>query len=146
MEDALGPILCVINEDIKDHWSQNGPMRDINSHQCPSGHGVIGHYPLDSTTHLITYPSNSSSIKPITLQYKQKDVVEEKALEKSSQLTAIALTLFTHVITLSQATRLVRQDLPLVKPKPFLSPMCLSRASSRIHSLISGTEVRLKDQ
>ncbi|KAK4827741.1 hypothetical protein QYF61_021202, partial [Mycteria americana] len=71
-----------------------------------------------------------------------------KALQKSRQTTSIALSLSTDVVTPSQkATRLVRQDLPLVKPCwlsriTSLPSMCLSIASRRICSMIfPGTEI-----
>ncbi|KAK4827886.1 hypothetical protein QYF61_022309, partial [Mycteria americana] len=65
-----------------------------------------------------------------------------KALQKCRETTSIALPLYIDVVTPSEkATRLVRQDLPLVKPcwlsrVTSLSSMCLSRASRRICSMI----------
>ena len=35
-EGALDP--AVIDEDIKQYWSQYGPLRDITHHLSPSGH------------------------------------------------------------------------------------------------------------
>ena len=73
-----------------------------------------------------------------------------KASQMSRYMTSVALPLFTVVVTPSQkATRLVRQDLPLVKPCwlsqiTFLYSICLSIASVRICPMIfPGTEVRL---
>ncbi|KAK4827891.1 hypothetical protein QYF61_022314 [Mycteria americana] len=70
-----------------------------------------------------------------------------KALQKCRETTSIALPLYIDVVTPSwKATRLVRQDLPLVKScwlsrVTSLSSMCLSRASRRICSMIfPGTE------
>ncbi|KAK4810201.1 hypothetical protein QYF61_011795 [Mycteria americana] len=37
-EGALDPSVYVIDEDIKQYWSQYGPLRDIACHQSPSGH------------------------------------------------------------------------------------------------------------
>ncbi|KAK4822534.1 hypothetical protein QYF61_015540 [Mycteria americana] len=38
VEGALNPTVCVIDEDIKQYWSQYGPLRDTTCHQPPSGH------------------------------------------------------------------------------------------------------------
>ncbi|KAK4824277.1 hypothetical protein QYF61_012837 [Mycteria americana] len=37
-EGALNPTVCVIDEDIKQYWSQYGPLRDTTCHRSPSGH------------------------------------------------------------------------------------------------------------
>ncbi|KAK4820325.1 hypothetical protein QYF61_023558 [Mycteria americana] len=37
-EGALNPPVCVIDEDIEQHWSQYGPLRDSTRHRSPSGH------------------------------------------------------------------------------------------------------------
>ncbi|KAK4823973.1 hypothetical protein QYF61_008592 [Mycteria americana] len=46
-EGALDPTVYVIDEDIKQYWSQYRPLRDITCHQSLSGNWVIDHYPLD---------------------------------------------------------------------------------------------------
>lgn len=62
-----------------------------------------------------------------------------KALLKSRQMTSMALLLFTDTVTPSQkATRLVRQDLPSVKPCYLshitsISSMCLSFQEDLLH-------------
>ena len=68
------------------------------------------------------------------------------ALLKSSWTTSAALPLFTDAV---KAIRLIRQDLPLVKPCRLshissLSSMCLNIASRQICSMIFlSTELRL---
>ncbi|KAK4829865.1 hypothetical protein QYF61_007257 [Mycteria americana] len=37
-EGALDPTVYVIDEDIKQYWSQYGPLRDTTCHRSPSGH------------------------------------------------------------------------------------------------------------
>jgi len=76
-----------------------------------------------------------------------------KALQKSREMTSVAIPLSTDVVTPSEkVTSLVRQDVPLVKPCwlsqiTFLSSMCLRISSKRICSVIfPGTEVSLTGQ
>ncbi|KAK4816932.1 hypothetical protein QYF61_025428 [Mycteria americana] len=54
-EGALNPTVCGADEDIKQYWSQYGPLRD--------------------TTRPIPHPPNSPPIKSISLQFREKDVV-----------------------------------------------------------------------
>ena len=37
-EGALDPTVCVIDEDIKQYWSQYRPLMDTTCHRSPSGH------------------------------------------------------------------------------------------------------------
>ncbi|KAK4828525.1 hypothetical protein QYF61_026947 [Mycteria americana] len=75
VEGALDPTVYVIDEDIKQYWSQYGPLRDTTCHQYPSEHGAVDHYPLDATIQSIPHPLNSPSIRFISLQFREKDVV-----------------------------------------------------------------------
>ncbi|KAK4827897.1 hypothetical protein QYF61_022320 [Mycteria americana] len=139
-EGALDPTAYVIDEDTKQYWSQYRPLRDTTS---------VDHYLLDATIQPIPHPPNSPPIKSVSLQLREEDVVGDRIEGLTEvQTTSIALPLYIDVVTPSEkATRLVRQDLPLVKPcwlsrVTSLSSMCLSRASRRICSMIfPGTEV-----
>lgn len=65
----------------------------------------------------------------VSLQLREKDVVGDhvKGLQKSRQMTSVALPLSTDGVTPSQnATRLVGQDLPLVKPW-LVELLCLAK-------------------
>ena len=37
-EGALDPAVCITDEDIKQYWSQYGPLRDTTCHQSSFGH------------------------------------------------------------------------------------------------------------
>ncbi|KAK4825808.1 hypothetical protein QYF61_002413 [Mycteria americana] len=74
-EGALDPSVYVTDEDIKQYWSQYGPLRDTTCHRSPSGHGAIDHCPLDATIQPIPHPPSSPPIKSISLQFREKDVV-----------------------------------------------------------------------
>jgi len=87
------------------------------------------------TIQLIPLQPSSPPIKSISLQFREKDAVgdRDKGLTGVQiNLTSIALPLSTDAVTPSQqATRLVRQDLHLVKPcwlsqNTSPSSMCLS--------------------
>ncbi|KAK4812272.1 LOW QUALITY PROTEIN: hypothetical protein QYF61_012947, partial [Mycteria americana] len=67
-EGALDLAVNVIDENIEQHWSQYGPLRDTTSVDC---------YPLDATIQPIPYPLNSPPIKSISLQFREKDVVQD---------------------------------------------------------------------
>ncbi|KAK4824907.1 LOW QUALITY PROTEIN: hypothetical protein QYF61_021422 [Mycteria americana] len=65
-ESALNLAVYVIDENIEQHWSQYGPLRDTTS---------ADRYPLDATIQPIPCPLNSPPIKSISLQFREKDVV-----------------------------------------------------------------------
>lgn len=48
---------------------------DTTHHQHPPGHTDIDHSPLTATTQLIPAPSNSSPLKSISFQFRDKNVV-----------------------------------------------------------------------
>jgi len=73
-EVALDPTVNVTDEDIKEHWSQHWPLRDINCHWSPSGQWAIGHHSLSSILQPVPYPLSSLSIKSKLFQFRQKDV------------------------------------------------------------------------
>ncbi|KAK4815207.1 hypothetical protein QYF61_021826 [Mycteria americana] len=74
-EGALGLTVNVIDENIEQHWSQYGPLRDTTCHRSPSGHRAIDRYPLDVTIQPVPYPLNSPPIESISPQFREKDVV-----------------------------------------------------------------------
>ncbi|KAK4827201.1 hypothetical protein QYF61_015229 [Mycteria americana] len=74
-EGALDPTVYVIDEDIKQYWSQYRPLRDITCHRSPSGHGAVDHYPLDATIQPIPDALNSPPTESVSFQFREKDVV-----------------------------------------------------------------------
>ncbi|KAK4826718.1 LOW QUALITY PROTEIN: hypothetical protein QYF61_010933 [Mycteria americana] len=68
VEGALDLAVNVIDENIEQHWSQYGPLRDTTS---------VDHYPLDVTIQPIPHPLNSPPIKSMSLQFREKDVVPQ---------------------------------------------------------------------
>ena len=77
-EGALNTAVCVIDEDIKQYWSQYGPLRDTSCHRSSSGHDTVDHYPLDATIQSIPHPPNSLLVKSISFQCREKDVVGDR--------------------------------------------------------------------
>jgi len=58
-EGAVDRNVYVIDEDIKQYWSQYGPLRDTIHHWCPLEQSDVDHYPLDTTVEPILHPLNS---------------------------------------------------------------------------------------
>lgn len=76
-EAALDPTLYVIDENVKHYQSQQRIMWDTTHHWAPSGHWVLDHYHLDVTFQPILHLPNSSRIKNTSLQFREKDVLED---------------------------------------------------------------------
>jgi len=74
-EGALDPIIYVIDKDIKGYQSQDGLLGHTTHHQPPPGHRAIDHNLLDVTIQPIPCPLNSPPFKPISLQFREKDMV-----------------------------------------------------------------------
>ncbi|KAK4826321.1 hypothetical protein QYF61_007406 [Mycteria americana] len=70
---SLRHVNCTTQLDIKQYWSQYRLPRDTTCHQSPSGHSAID--PLDVTIQPIPHPPKSPSIKSISHQFREKDVV-----------------------------------------------------------------------
>ncbi|KAK4808555.1 hypothetical protein QYF61_009858 [Mycteria americana] len=68
-ERALHLSVNAIDENIGQHRSQHGPLRDNTPIDC---------YPLRVTIQPIPYPLNSPPIKSISLQFRGKDVVGDR--------------------------------------------------------------------
>ena len=116
-EGAFDLTVYVIDEDVKQHWSHYDRW---GTPLVTSLHLDIE--PLITTlwmrpsqqflTHWTVRPSN-----PYLSNLERPWGTMSKALQLSRQMTFIALPLSTGAVTPSQkAMRLVRQDLPLVKP------------------------------
>jgi len=76
-EGALNPIIYVIDQDVKEYWTQDRPLGDTTSYQNSSGHKAIDHNPLTVTIQPIPYPPNSPPVKSTFLQFSDKDVVRD---------------------------------------------------------------------
>ena len=66
-QGAFDSPVYVIDEDIKQYFSQYRPLWDTTCHWCPSGHRAIDHYTLDMTTQTIPHPPSSPPIKSESL-------------------------------------------------------------------------------
>jgi len=76
-EGALDLTVYVIDENITQHRSQYGPLRDITWHWYPLGHLAIDYYPLDATIQPTHNSLNSQPIKSVSPQFGEKDVVRD---------------------------------------------------------------------
>ncbi|KAK4815067.1 hypothetical protein QYF61_015351 [Mycteria americana] len=68
-------IFLVLGTPELDAVLQYGPLRDTTHYCFPLGHRAIDCKSLDVAIQPILYPSNSPSIKPISLQFNSKNVV-----------------------------------------------------------------------
>jgi len=66
-DDALNPIIYVIDEGVKEYLSQDGPRGDTTCHWPLSGHRAIDYIPLTATFQPFSYPPNIPPFKPISL-------------------------------------------------------------------------------
>jgi len=62
-EGALNPTISVIDKDVEEHQSQEGPLEDTASHWPPPGCEAIDHKPLSMTIQSIPFPLKSPSFK-----------------------------------------------------------------------------------
>jgi len=170
---VLNRTVSLVDEDIKEHQSQYRPLRDTTHHWSRSGHWAIDHHSLCTILEPVCHPSNNllikfsgkywwmivldklegllypwrfyDSMKSIPFQFWEMDVVGNcvKGFRWHRWFFPYPFRQLHH------RRRLLRQDLPLVKPCwlpgiTYLSSMCLSIASRRICSMIfTGTEMRL---
>ncbi|TRZ08094.1 hypothetical protein HGM15179_019012 [Zosterops borbonicus] len=74
-ESVLDPTVYVIDEDIKEHQFQDRARRDTICHQPPPGHRAIDHKSLAASIQPIPYPLNSPLLKPMSVQFRDKDVI-----------------------------------------------------------------------
>ena len=107
-------------------------------------HRVTDHNPLAATFQLIPYPTNSLTFQVISLQFTDKDVVQNHVKSLAEvHVDDTSCPSFFHQCchSLQKAITLVRHNLSLVKPCwlswiTSLSPPCLNVPSRRINSMI----------
>lgn len=85
---AEGPLipLCVADEDIEGHLSQDRALRDTTHYLPPPGHRDIVPKPLTASIQPILYPLNSPFVKAMALQSTKIMVLSRtilKVLQKS---------------------------------------------------------------
>lgn len=78
-EDALDPTVCVIEEDIEEHQSEDRTLRDTTHHLPPSGQRGLDHNCLNACIHPISYLNRLNNLSLF--------VTVLKALKKSTWMT-----------------------------------------------------------
>jgi len=68
----------VIDENVKQHWSEYRPLRANTCHRSSFGHRAVDHYSLVATIQLIPHLLNSLPIKSLSLQFIEKDVLGDR--------------------------------------------------------------------
>ncbi|GAB0197840.1 hypothetical protein GRJ2_002249400 [Grus japonensis] len=74
-EGALDPIVHVADKDVKQCRSQYRPLRNATCHWSPLGHRAVDCNSLSVTVQPIPYPPSGLSVKSMSLQFRDKDVV-----------------------------------------------------------------------
>jgi len=74
-EGALNPTVRVSDKDVKRCQFQYQPLRNTTHHWSPLGHHAIDHNSLSATIQPIAYPLRGLSIKSMSLQFTDKDVM-----------------------------------------------------------------------
>ena len=90
----------VINEDIKQCWSQQRAVRDTTLHWFPLGHWASDYNSLDVATHLISYPSNSPSFISSVATYH----FFAQALPKGDQTDSLSVLMSRLDLTIFQCS------------------------------------------
>ena len=75
-ESALNPITDVSDEDVEKHQPQDGSLGDTAHDQPSPGHTAIDCNPLAAAIQPTLYPPNSPAFISISLQFRDKDVVQ----------------------------------------------------------------------
>ncbi|KAK4831337.1 hypothetical protein QYF61_017468 [Mycteria americana] len=76
-EGALNPTVHVADKDVKQRWFQYRPLRNATCPWFPLGHRAVDRNSLSVTMQPISYPPSSPSIKSMSLQFRDKDVVQD---------------------------------------------------------------------
>ncbi|KAK4811014.1 hypothetical protein QYF61_015718 [Mycteria americana] len=76
-EGALNPTVHVADKDVKQHRSQYQPLRNATHHWSPLGHRAVDRNSLSVTIQPIPYPPSGPSVKSMSLQFRDKDVVRD---------------------------------------------------------------------
>ena len=77
-EEALNPIIYVMDRDVEEHQSQDGPLGNTTHEHSPPAQRAIANNPLVTTTQTIPCPLSSPPFEPISLQFRDKDVVRAR--------------------------------------------------------------------
>lgn len=67
--------LSVFDEDTEEHQSQGSALEDTTHHPPAPGHRDMHHNSLSASIQPVPYPLNSPSVKFMSIQYEDKDVI-----------------------------------------------------------------------
>ena len=75
-EDALDPLVQIIDKDIKQNWPQNWALGNTICAQLSTGFNSIHHNALVPVIQLVLYPVKSVPIQAMRNQFLQQNAVE----------------------------------------------------------------------
>lgn len=73
-EGTLHPSDFVVDKDVEEQWSQEGPLGNSTRDWHPPGHRAIENNPLAMATQTIICPPNSPVFKSIPLKFREQDM------------------------------------------------------------------------
>ncbi|PKU44393.1 hypothetical protein llap_5336 [Limosa lapponica baueri] len=76
-EGAHNPTAHVANKDVRQYQSQYRPLRSTTRHWFPFGHRTIDCNYLNVAIKPVSYPPSGSSIKSVSLQFRDQDVMQD---------------------------------------------------------------------
>lgn len=74
---SMSSLSAVINKIAGISVLQDRPLGDTTHDWSPPGHRAVAHSPLAATIQPVLYPLNRPAFKSITLQFRDKDVVQD---------------------------------------------------------------------
>lgn len=113
------------------------PLRNINCHWHPLGHGAPDHNSLSATIQPVPYPARDPSVKHTTAQFRDKDVLWDRVkcfAEVQADDICCSSLINQACNTPQKVTTFVGHNLPSVK-SCWLSPFTPPFSLSSIHSL-----------
>ncbi|PKU40070.1 hypothetical protein llap_9625 [Limosa lapponica baueri] len=77
LEGSFNPPVRVTNKDVKEGKSQYRPLKNVSCHWSPLEHQAVDRNSLSVTISRIPYPPSALSVKSMSLQFRDQDVMQD---------------------------------------------------------------------
>ncbi|KAK4829782.1 LOW QUALITY PROTEIN: hypothetical protein QYF61_006581 [Mycteria americana] len=74
-ESALGPLIQVVDKDIKQNWPQHRALRNTTCDRPPTGVNSIHHHSLGPAIQPVFYPAKHTHVQAMSSQFLQENAV-----------------------------------------------------------------------
>ncbi|KAK4829762.1 hypothetical protein QYF61_006486 [Mycteria americana] len=141
-EGALNPTVHVTNKDVKQRWSQHRPLRNATHHWSPLGYQAIDRNSLSVTIQPIPYPLSGPSVKSMSLQFRDKDVVQD-SVKCFAQVQSVGTSLDCHNFSNMMDSGLAISSDSSLRPHGCISsgPMDLGTFRASLHCTLSTKQI-----